>query len=66
MKMKIEITLTQWTAIRLAMETEYKSYLEAKELASSEKIKEDFDQTAFLYKKILDGLKEQIDKQIKD
>ena len=64
--MILEVDNTEWTAIRLAMETEYKSYLEAKELASSEKIKEDFDQTALLYKKILDGLKEQINKQIKD
>ena len=40
--------------------------LEAKEQASSEKLKEGFDKTAFLYKKILDGLKEQINKQTKD
>lgn len=64
--MILEVDNTEWTAIRLAMETAYKSYLEAKEQASSEKLKEGFDKTAFLYKKILDGLKEQINKQTKD
>ncbi|SFJ75012.1 hypothetical protein [Succinivibrio dextrinosolvens] len=64
--MILEVDNTEWTAIRLAMESEYKRYLEGIELASSEQVKEDFDQTALLYRKILDGLKEQINKQTKD